>query len=68
MSYEKGAAKWKNKYSFMHKNIEVVRLTLDGATGFINWVGPVCGPAHVPVGIPVTGRPIDTPVCAVYNE
>lgn len=43
----------------MHKNIEVVRLTLDGATGSINWVGPVREPAHVPVGIPIAGRSID---------
>ena len=37
----------------MHKHIEVAEIELDGDTGFIQRIGKVFAPEHLPVGVPV---------------
>ena len=41
------------KYTLMHKRIDVAEIELDDATGFIQKIGTVYAPEHLPVGIPV---------------
>lgn len=41
------------KYTLMHKNIRVVELDLDDATGSIRKIDEVCSKAHLPVGVTV---------------
>ena len=41
------------KCTLMHKRIQVAELELDDATGFIQKIGTVYAPEHLPVGIPV---------------
>lgn len=41
------------KYILMHKRIRVAELELDNATGFIQKIGTIYAPEHLPVGIPV---------------
>lgn len=41
------------KYTLMHKNIRVVELDLDDATGSIRKIDEVCCKAHLPVGVTV---------------
>lgn len=46
------------KYVLMHKRIAVAQIELDDVTGFIQRIGTVFEPAHLPVGIPLRqGRP-----------
>lgn len=46
-------------YMLMHKNIPVVEISLDVASGAIAFIGAVKEITHVPVGIPVRKRTID---------
>ena len=41
------------KYTFMHKRIPVAEIEIDNATGFIQKIGDVYAPEHLPIGIPV---------------
>lgn len=41
------------KCTLMHKRIAVAKIELDDATGFIQKIGTVYAPEHLPVGIPV---------------
>ena len=41
------------KCTLMHKRIQVAELELDDATGFIQKIGTVYAPKHLPVGVPV---------------
>ena len=41
------------KCTLMHKRIQVAELELDDATGFIQKIGTVYAPEHLPVGIPI---------------
>ena len=41
------------KCTLMHKRIQVAELELDDATGFIQKIGTVYAPEHLPVGVPV---------------
>lgn len=41
------------KYTLMHKRIAVAEIELDDATGFIQKIGMVYAPEHLPVGIAV---------------
>lgn len=55
---QSGAAKRRNevngmKCTLMHKRIAVAEIELDDATGFIQKIGAVHAPEHLPVGIPV---------------
>lgn len=53
------------KCILMHKRIRVAELELDDATGFIQKVGTVYVPQHLPVGIPVRKGAADR---AAFNE
>ncbi|SDZ20358.1 hypothetical protein SAMN05421736_107183 [Evansella caseinilytica] len=44
---------WNKKFVLKHKNVPVVELELDEATGAISAIGHVYDERHVPVGIPV---------------
>ena len=47
------------KCTLMHKRIQVAELELDDATGFIQKIGTVYAPEHLPVGVPVMkGHPV----------
>ncbi|MVB10464.1 hypothetical protein CAFE_11530 [Caprobacter fermentans] len=59
------ADKLHQQYVLMHKNIPVVDLELDTASGSISAVGSAHEQAHVPVGIPVKKGKIDR---AALNE
>lgn len=49
-----GKQKQRNlKCTLMHKRIAVAKMELDDATGFIQKIGEVYAPEHLPVGIPV---------------
>ena len=41
------------KCTLMHKRVQVAELELDDATGFIQKIGTVYAPEHLPVGVPV---------------
>ncbi len=41
------------KCTLMHKRIQVAEMELDDATGFIQKIGTVYAPEHLPVGVPV---------------
>lgn len=41
------------KCTFMHKKIAVAEIELDDATGFIQRIGEIYAPEHLPVGIPI---------------
>ena len=41
------------KCTLMHKRMKVAELELDDATGFIQRIGTVYAPEHLPVGVPV---------------
>ena len=41
------------KCTLMHKRMKVAELELDDATGFIQKIGTVYAPEHLPVGVPV---------------
>ena len=41
------------KCILMHKRIPVASIELDDATGFIQKIGEIYAPAHLPIGIPV---------------
>ena len=41
------------KCTLMHKRLKVAELELDDATGFIQRIGTVYAPEHLPVGVPV---------------
>ena len=41
------------KCTFMHKRTPVAELELDDVTGFIQKIGSVYEPEHLPIGIPV---------------
>ncbi len=41
------------KCTLMHKRIQVAEMELDDATGFIQKIGTVYAPGHLPVGVPV---------------
>lgn len=41
------------KCTLMHKRIKVAEMELDDATGFIQKIGTVYAPEHLPVGVPV---------------
>lgn len=47
------------QYILMHKNVPVVELSLDMASGTISAIGTVYSANHVPVGIPVKNGVID---------
>lgn len=53
------------EYILMHRNIEVVQLTLDQITGTIVKVGTVFNDAHIPVGIGIRRGIVDR---ATLNE
>lgn len=46
-------------YILMHKNIPVIELSLDEATGSIQGLGTVYHSAHLPVGIPIRQNAVD---------
>ncbi len=50
----------------MHKRIKVAELELDDATGFIQKIGTVYAPEHLPVGIPVRGGVADRAALNVW--
>ncbi|MCD8152281.1 MAG: HipA domain-containing protein [Clostridiales bacterium] len=52
-------------YILMHKRIRVAELELDDATGYIQKIGTVYAPEHLPVGIPVRKTVTDR---AALNE
>ena len=41
------------KCTLMHKRIQVAELELDDATGFIQKIGTVYAPEHLPIGVPI---------------
>ena len=41
------------KCTLMHKRVQVAELELDDATGFIQRIGTVYAPDHLPIGIPI---------------
>lgn len=41
------------KYTLMHKRIAVAEIELDDVTGFIQKIGAVFVPEHLPIGIPI---------------
>lgn len=47
------------KYTLMHKRKAVADMELDDAAGFIQKIGTVYAPEHLPVGIPVRGNTVD---------
>lgn len=47
------------KCTLMHKRIAVVEIDLDDATGFIQKIGTVYKPAHLPIGVPVRKGVVD---------
>lgn len=51
--------------TFMHKQIAVAQIELDDATGFIQRIGEVFAPEHLPVGVPVRHGAVDR---AAFNE
>jgi len=53
------------KYILMHKRIQVAELELDDTTGFIQKIGTVYAPEHLPVGIPLRKTVTDR---AALNE
>ena len=53
------------KCTLMHKRIQVAELELDDATGFIQKIGTVYAPEHLPVGIPIRKGAADR---AALNE
>lgn len=53
------------KCTLMHKHICVVELELDDATGFIQKIGEVFAPKHLPIGVTIRKGIIDR---AVLNE
>ena len=53
------------KCTLMHKRIPVAELELDDATGFIQKIGTVYAPEHLPVGIPIRKGAADR---AALNE
>lgn len=52
-------------YVLMHRDVEVARLTLDGATGSIIAVNALLQAPHLPVGVPVRRGQVDR---AALNE
>ena len=52
-------------YVLMHRDVEVARLTLDGATGSIIAVNALLQAPHLPVGVPVRHGQVDR---AALNE
>lgn len=52
-------------YVLMHRDVEVARLTLDGATGSIIAVNALLQASHLPVGVPVCRGQVDR---AALNE
>lgn len=56
---------WNKQFVLTHKNVPVVEIELDEATGAISAVGRVFDERHVPVGIPVKKGRIDR---AALNE
>ena len=53
------------KCTLMHKRIAVAEMELDDATGFIQKIGTVYAPEHLPVGIPIRKGAADR---AALNE
>ena len=53
------------KCTLMHKRIPVAEMELDDATGFIQKIGTVYAPEHLPVGIPIRKGAADR---AALNE
>jgi len=53
------------KCMLMHKKVEVAELELDDVTGFIQKIGALHAPEHLPVGVPVRKKIIDR---AALNE
>ncbi len=53
------------KYILMHKRIQVAELELDDTTGFVQKIGTVYAPEHLPVGIPLRKTVTDR---AALNE
>ena len=47
------------KCTFMHKRTPVAELELDDVTGFIQKIGSVYAPEHLPIGIPVRNEIAD---------
>ena len=47
------------KCLLMHKRIEVLAIDLDEATGFIQKIGEIFAPDHLPIGIPVKKGIVD---------
>ena len=53
------------KCTFMHKRTPVAELELDDVTGFIQKIGSVYAPEHLPIGIPVRNEIADR---AAFND
>lgn len=53
------------KYIFMHKRTQIAEVELDDATGFIQKIGTVYAPEHLPVGVPIRKGIVDR---AALNE
>ena len=53
------------KCTFMHKRTPVAELELDDVTGFIQRIGSVYAPEHLPIGIPVRNEIADR---AAFND
>ena len=53
------------KCTFMHKRTRVAELELDDVTGFIQKIGSVFAPEHLPIGIPVRNEIADR---AAFND
>ena len=53
------------KCTFMHKRTPVAEIELDDVTGFIQKIGSVYAPEHLPIGIPVRNEIADR---AAFND
>ena len=53
------------KCTFMHKRTPVAELELDDVTGYIQRIGSVYAPEHLPIGIPVRNEIADR---AAFND
>ena len=50
-----------NKYILMHKDIPVVALEIDEASGVISAIGEVYAEKHIPLGITVKWEGLNVP-------
>ena len=55
------------KCTFMHKRTPVAELELDDVTGFIQKIGSVYAPEHLPIGIPVRNEIADRAAGSLYS-